>query len=294
VDVFDMIMLPKIRIAGDFILKPRNYSQPRKIVDFELIYYPEPPSGIYMMEDRAIRLEKPCIIIQKPDSLHIYKTPPDKAVRHLFVHFTAGTYIDELSSKQSWKDCYLINETTNIPLMLNELMSILSAKRMKWEERGRSLLFVILSELLVQDKEVEETIKFPIEIQMAIRYIAERLWDKISILELSNFVGWSHGHLTRSFQLYLGVNVRTYILMERIERAARLLVSSNKPIREIGLEAGFEDEKYFSRCFRNFKGTSPSEFRKRFADFRNFSSVPYSSKLNTEHPINTYFFGGEV
>ena len=43
--------------------------------------------------------------------------------------------------------------------------------------------------------------------------------------------------------------------------AKRQLAFSNRNVKEICYELGFEDPAYFSRFFRNHTGTSPHEFR---------------------------------
>jgi AraC-like DNA-binding protein len=50
-----------------------------------------------------------------------------------------------------------------------------------------------------------------------------------------------------------------FITSIRLKKAAQLLQSSNKNISEVAYEIGFNDPKYFSRIFRKYFGTTPSE-----------------------------------
>lgn len=53
-----------------------------------------------------------------------------------------------------------------------------------------------------------------------------------------------------------------HIIQERIMlEARRLLRYSDKPVKEIAYEIGYEDVQTFSRAFRQKEGISPSEFR---------------------------------
>jgi len=47
----------------------------------------------------------------------------------------------------------------------------------------------------------------------------------------------------------------------RIRHAQSLLQSSGLSVLEIASRSGFEDDKYFSRVFREMTGQLPSEFR---------------------------------
>jgi transcriptional regulator GlxA family with amidase domain len=47
----------------------------------------------------------------------------------------------------------------------------------------------------------------------------------------------------------------------RMEYAAVLLVSTDKPIEQILGECGFKNYNYFSKCFKARFGTTPSKYR---------------------------------
>lgn len=47
----------------------------------------------------------------------------------------------------------------------------------------------------------------------------------------------------------------------RMKEAKRLLIETNKPIKEISLLVGFHNSNYFSRMFKELIGISPREYR---------------------------------
>ncbi|WP_180230182.1 helix-turn-helix domain-containing protein [Bacillus sp. AFS073361] len=47
----------------------------------------------------------------------------------------------------------------------------------------------------------------------------------------------------------------------RIKEAKRLLIETNKPIKEISILVGYQNANYFSRMFKELIGASPKEFR---------------------------------
>lgn len=49
----------------------------------------------------------------------------------------------------------------------------------------------------------------------------------------------------------------------RIKRAVQLMQTRNYNISEVAYMTGFNDPKYFSRCFKKYKGDSPSNFLKK-------------------------------
>ena len=52
----------------------------------------------------------------------------------------------------------------------------------------------------------------------------------------------------------------------RMKEAKRLLIETNKPIKEISNQIGYQNSNYFSRMFKELIGASPREFRMTKAD----------------------------
>lgn len=58
-----------------------------------------------------------------------------------------------------------------------------------------------------------------------------------------------------------------WLLQRRLQHAAHLLRHTGLPVSEAATEAGFQDASHFSAAFRAQFGKSPSEFRRRMADY---------------------------
>lgn len=54
-----------------------------------------------------------------------------------------------------------------------------------------------------------------------------------------------------------------YLRLMRVERMARLLVSTDLSVSEIARAIGWTDPNYASRCFHAHYGVSPTEYRRR-------------------------------
>ena len=50
----------------------------------------------------------------------------------------------------------------------------------------------------------------------------------------------------------------------RVQKAAQMLMNSDKNIVEIAMESGFNDSNYFSRIFKKYRKETPSEFREKY------------------------------
>lgn len=100
----------------------------------------------------------------------------------------------------------------------------------------------------------------------------QHLAHPIDFSEEAMICGMSISTFRRRWQRFCSQPPAQYLLHLRIHEACRLLVESEKPIREIAGLTGFDDEFYFSRRFRIRVGVPPSEYRRlyhvqRFAPF---------------------------
>jgi transcriptional regulator GlxA family with amidase domain len=68
----------------------------------------------------------------------------------------------------------------------------------------------------------------------------------------------------RRFTAATGHTPIAYVQRIRVERAKRLLESSDQPVEEISWAVGYEDPASFRRLFKRLTGVTPSAYRQRF------------------------------
>ena len=93
------------------------------------------------------------------------------------------------------------------------------------------------------------------------RFIEERLDQALTLGELAALVGLTRWHFVRRFQASTGCSPHEYITRRRVERAQKLLGSTELSISEIALEVGVS-HSHLSRTFAQRLGVSPSEYRR--------------------------------
>jgi len=97
------------------------------------------------------------------------------------------------------------------------------------------------------------------EVRFMMRQNMEKELNLESVAEQYN-VGYSW--FRQMFKKYTGVSPGQYHLQLRILRARELLVSTEKSIKEISYELGFQSIHYFSLIFKKKVGINPTDFRK--------------------------------
>lgn len=95
-------------------------------------------------------------------------------------------------------------------------------------------------------------------------WIRLHLGEGISPGDTAAAFGYNSDYLTQLFRAELGCTVGTYISRLRIEEAKKLLLGTGLKIGEIAERTGFQDEKYFMKCFKKAESVTPSAFRQSY------------------------------
>ena len=93
------------------------------------------------------------------------------------------------------------------------------------------------------------------------RYAKARFWTDISLKELASEYHKNEKYLGRLFKKETGVEFRQYLISLRLEKAEKLLLTTDDKILDIALDCGFNNVSYFNRLFFQKHGVSPSRFR---------------------------------
>ncbi len=102
----------------------------------------------------------------------------------------------------------------------------------------------------------------------SIEYIERHFASPIPVSHLLERVPFSRRVFEKRFKQATGVTLGHFILQQRIDRLARELLASTRPVQEIAFGCGFEDGKNVARVFAKFKGMTPSAYRKKYSDGR--------------------------
>ena len=106
--------------------------------------------------------------------------------------------------------------------------------------------------------------------KMAKKYIAEHLGDEDLCLEtVSDHIGLSRIYFCKLFHQMEGVSFNIYLKQERIEKAKKLLLTTNMKVFEVSNAVGFSQAKYFGYVFKQTVGLTPVEFQKQGAEREN-------------------------
>jgi len=85
--------------------------------------------------------------------------------------------------------------------------------------------------------------------------------ESLKLADIAQAVGVHPVHLAQTFHKSYRCTVGDYVRQVRIERACHELATTDLPIVEIALAAGFCDQSHFTRTFKRLTGVAPSQYR---------------------------------
>ena len=98
-----------------------------------------------------------------------------------------------------------------------------------------------------------------------LKYIHLNIDKNIKVGQVLKEVPLCRRSLEKRFIITTGYPVYKYIYQLRIEKFMKKLLETDMTITEIAHELGFEDTKNISRQFKQMKGLTPLEYRKKFS-----------------------------
>ncbi len=97
--------------------------------------------------------------------------------------------------------------------------------------------------------------------EQSVIFINDRITRDFTLQELADIASVSRNYYCRVFKTNIGVTVRQYINMRRIDIAKERLKNTNDKIIDIAIACGFNTIANFNKTFKKCAGTTPSEYR---------------------------------
>ncbi|AEI40698.1 helix-turn-helix domain-containing protein [Paenibacillus mucilaginosus] len=97
----------------------------------------------------------------------------------------------------------------------------------------------------------------------AVKYVQANMGSDVNQNEVAKHVNMSRSYFSQCFKSFMPLSFGGFLRHTRLEKAKELLRAGELPVYRIAETVGFQDEKYFSRVFREHTGSLPSEYRER-------------------------------
>jgi len=235
----------------------------RILNEFQINYITE-GSGILETEQGRFIINPGTMMIIKPKVWHRYKPSSNLGWVENYIGFNgdlANHFLNKLHipQDQSFIRCSIREEYIDT---YYKIFNIVKQEKPGFQQVASGMIIKLLGYIITFHKQrhfsgnkIEQVIQ---EARFEIRENIDKKTD-LHHLATKNNIGYSY--FRKMFKKYIGISPHQYHLELKILRARELILTTDKSIKEISYELGFQSIHYFSRLFKSKAGMNPSELR---------------------------------
>lgn len=100
----------------------------------------------------------------------------------------------------------------------------------------------------------------PPHLRKAVSHIEQNFHKPLQLASVAESCNVSPSYVSRLFSEHMQCSFIDYLTSVRIQHAKLLMRTTDKPVKEIAFDVGYQDPNYFSKIFKKVCGVSPSAF----------------------------------
>ena len=214
--------------------------------------------GEFHRKGRYWKVEAPCVITQWPEeNLEYGPSGPHEYWTELYL-----VYSREVMSR--FVQCGFVEESRPVwpisnPSALRPLLEELARDTAAKEKSAR---IDRIAERIILETLLPPHVTASCLISKALKAIQTNWQSPPNLESLAGECNMSVSTFQRRWNESMGTTPARYALGLKLQEACRLLIESSDSISEVAHACGFDDEFYFSRCFRRQFGSPPRTYRK--------------------------------
>jgi AraC-like DNA-binding protein len=93
-------------------------------------------------------------------------------------------------------------------------------------------------------------------------YIDSHITGRVLVPDLCALIQRSEAHFSRYFKRTFGESPHSFIVLRRVELAARYMLTTDASLSDIALRCGFTDQAHLCKHFRQSTGQTPAAWRR--------------------------------
>jgi len=267
-----------LKVAGYSVIKPGSpypsiehpsgyyfrWEEGRILQEYQINYITA-GEGIFENEFVKTAVKPGSIILTFPGIWHRYKPVLKKGWEENFIGFN-GSIADILMNQSvfSPKEPILqIGIKEELIDIYRKIFDLTQNEQPAYQQIASGNVIKLMGYILSFEKQKAFTGKRITKIIDETRFtIRQNIEKEIDFKKLAQTHNIGYSHFRQMFKKFTGVSPGQYHLQLKLIRAKEMLLSTDKSIKEISNELGFQSIYYFSNYFRKKEGISPSSVRK--------------------------------
>jgi len=241
-----------------------DYRSGRVLDEYQFNYITQ---GYGLLENRkgTFKVEPGTLMIIRKNQWHRYKPDLSTGWTEHYIGFNGMIADHFLLQKSVLKGESILRIGKHEALIdaYYRIFTLVQEEKPGFQEIASGLVLNLLGHITAFQKQRGFTSK-PLETSIqTLRFDMRK--DFLNVPDLEPYASQSNvskDYFRNMFKKYTGFPPHQYHLEIKLMRAKELLLTTDKSIKEIAYETGFQSIHYFSRCFKKKLGVNPSEIRK--------------------------------
>lgn len=273
ISLFKNNILPIVVYALEISDKPNWKHTVHKHEDMcEIILIAE-GRGYYIVDNAKYLAKKGDLLVYNRGVLHDERSDPDAPLKTYCLGIN-NIYINGLNEMQIIPShvCPVIctkDKFSRLQGCFSTILDEFNSKDKCYEQVCQNLVsvIIILINRIIENvhKELNDNEKVTLALKVK-EYIDKNYMKDIKLETIAKDFHFSTYYLSHVFKKEIHFSPIDYIIQRRIGEAQRLLLSTNKSIKEAAVAVGYDDVNYFSSLFKKITSFSPGGFRKSFKE----------------------------
>ena len=241
-----------------------TWDRGRVLHEYQINYITE-GNGTYENKSGRFRIIPGSLLVTRPGIWHRYRPEKGTGWTEHYVGFR-GKIADQLF-RQPWfasgKAVIDIGNREEFIDTYYKIFQYVLEEKPGFQQVAAGMIMKLLGYMISLNKQKDFSGKRVEQIiQSACFMIRENVEQDIDFKKFAEENHMGYSYFRKMFKKYTGVPPVQYHLERKILRAKEMLLSTDKIIKEISYELGFQSIYYFSRVFKKKTGVSPSGIRK--------------------------------
>lgn len=252
--LFEDVRVENIDLADVVYTEKNSFVQFKERLFHGFVFYPK-GKCTYIYDDCSFTTDDNCFLYL-PYGKKYCISSKEKSSPYL-INFSSTCAVDYPAFCRKYKNA---NHLDNL---FTAAIKFFKDKKVGYEAEICSIVYRIIA--IVQRESVSEYVpnSYYEKIQPAVEYLEKHYTDvNLNIEFLAKKCNLSVRYFYKLFKQYYRVSPKTYVLMQKIERAKTMLSYGSMKIYEIAENCGFSNVYHFSKIFKIMVGLSPIEYRK--------------------------------
>lgn len=225
------------------------------VASYRVVEASDGKEGIRMAREHPVSLVVSDVMMPQMSGAELcHQLKHDELTSHIpVILLTArADHESKLEGLRTGADDYMVK-----PFNLQELQ----ARIVNLLDQRKRLAMRFSRRIAVQPHDITVTPLDERFIEKCIRMVEDHMDDpELNVNAMTKSLGISRTHLQRKLKSITGLAANEFIQDLRLKRAAVLIEKNADTIAQIAYQVGFNDQSYFTKCFRKKFGKTPSDY----------------------------------